>query len=75
MVKMPTGDWISVTDAAAILGLSRRRVHDIIKDGRLSPTKVGSVYLLLRSDVVAFAKLPRAPGRPAKPAAKKPKKK
>jgi excisionase family DNA binding protein len=67
MVKMPNGDWISVTDAAEILGLGRRRVHAIIEDGRLKPTKVGSVYLLLRSDVIAFAKKPRAPGRPKKP--------
>ena len=75
MVKMPTGDWISVTDAAEILGLTRRRVHDIIKDGRLKPTRVGSVYLLLRADVVAFGKAPRSPGRPKKPAVKKPRKK
>lgn len=63
---MPKGNWVSVTDAAELLGLSRRRVHDIIRDGRLKPTRVGSVYLLLRSDVEKFAKKPRKSGRPRK---------
>lgn len=77
MVKMLTGDWISVSDAADVLGLSRRRVDDTIHDGRLKPTRVGSVHLLLRSDVEAFAKQKRKPGRPKKQpvAKKKPRKK
>ena len=72
MVKMPTGDWISVTDTAELLELTRRRIHDIIKDGRLKATRVGNQLLLMRSDVIAFSKVPRVPGRPAKTAAKKP---
>ena len=72
MVKMQPGDWLTATEAAEILGVTSKRVHAIIRDGRLKPTRVGNQYLLLRSDVVAFSKVPRTPGRPAKPAAAKP---
>jgi excisionase family DNA binding protein len=71
MVKMKPGDWITTDEAADVIGVSRDRVYALIRDGRLKPTKVGSVYLLLRSDVEAFAKKPRTPGRPKKPAVKR----
>lgn len=70
---MKPGDWLTTEDAAALIGVSRDRVYALIRAGRLTPTRVGNQYLLLRADVVAFGKLPRVPGRPAKakPAAKK----
>lgn len=72
MVKMDSGDWLNTAQAADVLGVTSIRVRQLIAEGRLKPTRVGSVYLLLRADVEAFAKKPRAPGRPAKPAPKKP---
>jgi excisionase family DNA binding protein len=71
MVNMKSGDWISPADAARLLGVSRDRVYALIRNGRLQTTKLGVMHLLLRSDVDAFAKKPRTPGRPAKVATKK----
>jgi excisionase family DNA binding protein len=62
---MQPGDWLTAAESAAILGVSAKRVHALIRVGRLSSTRVGNQFLLLRSDVVAFSKLPRMPGRPA----------
>ena len=64
MVKIQPGDWLPVSECAKLLHLTIGRVHAIIKDGRLKPTRVGNQYLLLRADVMAFKKLPRVPGRP-----------
>lgn len=69
---MGSGDWLNTAQAADVLGVTSIRVRQLIAEGRLKPTRVGSVYLLLRSDVEAFKKQKRAPGRPKKkPAAKK----
>jgi excisionase family DNA binding protein len=75
MVHLQAGDWITVADAAGMLGLTPRRVQDFIADGKLKATKMGGrLYLLLRPDVEAFAKVDRPRGRPPKKPAKKPKK-
>jgi excisionase family DNA binding protein len=63
---MQPGDWLTAAESAAILGVSAKRVHALIRVGRLSSTRVGNQFLLLRSEVEAFAKMPRAPGRPPK---------
>lgn len=71
---MKPGDWLTVAEAAPLLGITPNRVYVLIREGRLKSTKLGRDHLLLRSDVEAFAKKPRTPGRPPapkKPAAKK----
>ncbi len=57
-------DLITVREAAEELGLSIRRVHQLIVTGRLRATKIGSYYVIRRRDLadVAF----RKPGRPAR---------
>ena len=70
-------DYLTVAQAADALGLSKSRVEQFIRDGRLAvATTMGSVRLLLRTDVAALKPSVRGkPGRPPKsppPAPKKP---
>lgn len=71
MVELKPGDWLTVAESAKLLCVTANRVYALLKGGRLKSTKIGRDHLLLRSDVVAFAKKPRTPGRPKKPAAKR----
>jgi excisionase family DNA binding protein len=48
-------DMISVTEAAAILDVSRQRVLMLLDEGRLPGTKVGSTWVLQRAAVEARA--------------------
>lgn len=61
-------DVISVTEASKILKVSTNRVREFIHQGRLKAELIGRTYVLLRSDVEAFAKIPRPDGRPPKAA-------
>lgn len=74
MTLIPAGDWITALEAATLLGVSKRRVQVLIKDGRIPARLFGKGYILLRSDVVAFKAVPRKPGRPPDPPAPGPKK-
>jgi DNA binding domain, excisionase family len=56
--------YISTTQAAEILGVTRQRVLQLIEQGRLQATKVANVYLIRKTDISAVAE--RKPGRPAK---------
>lgn len=77
MTHLHSGDWITVVDAAELLDVTPRRVQALIATGRLKATKMSArLFLLLRQDVEAFAKLDRPAGRPtAKKPARKPAKK
>lgn len=55
-------DLISTEQAAADLGVSRRRVQALIKSGRLKATKVGRVYVIRPKDLESVRV--RKPGRP-----------
>lgn len=58
---------ISIEEAAAIVGISGRRVRFLVAEGRLPAQRIGlRVLSLLRSDVVAFVALERRSGRPRK---------
>jgi len=65
MTQLPAGDWITVAEAADLLEISKRRVQKLIEEERLKATRMTPrLYLLLREDVLAFAKEDRPPGRP-----------
>lgn len=49
--------------AADKLGVSLRRVHQFLAEGRLGQ-RVGGVYVITDEDLRDFAKRPRTPGRP-----------
>jgi excisionase family DNA binding protein len=55
---------ISVTEAAAELGVTRARVHALIRDGRLPASKIGSQYVIQPKDLAKVRE--RKPGRPRK---------
>src|SRR5437588_1882352 len=53
---------LSVSEAAAELGVTRGRVHELIRDKRLAATKVGKQYVI---NAAALGKLKIGkPGRP-----------
>jgi len=64
-------DLLSPHQAAALLGVSRRRVRDFIADGRIAAVNLGGAgrgarYVLRRGEVERFAALQRRGGRPVK---------
>jgi excisionase family DNA binding protein len=61
---MDERDYITTNEAAVKLGLSRNRILDLIRFGRLPATKVGGVWLIKVSDLQLVEN--RKPGRPRK---------
>lgn len=57
-------EFVSVSEAADIRGVSRQRVLQWIEDGRLTAQKVGNSYIILKSALDTVVE--RKPGRPAK---------
>lgn len=57
-------DLLTVAETAKELGLSSRRVHDFIQDGRLPAEKIGSYYVIKKSDLDLVKD--RVVGRPPK---------
>ena len=57
-------DWLTVSESAVRLGISTRRVHQLIADGQLEADKVGRDTFVRRASVEAFRRQPRRPGRP-----------
>ena len=51
-------------EAADKLGVSLRRVHQFLAEGRLGQ-RLGGVYVITDEDLRDFSKQPRHPGRPA----------
>jgi excisionase family DNA binding protein len=62
-------DYISAPESAKILGVSRQRVLQLIKQKRLKATMVGSVYLIKKADLANIEA--GKPGRPLAPKASK----
>lgn len=57
-------DYVSVNEAAKIKGVTRQRILQYIKDGRLPAQKFADVYMIDRWDLDAMELKP--PGRPRK---------
>lgn len=47
----PSGKHYSVTEAAKILKISRQRIHQLIKQGRLEAKRVGEYWVLFSLNV------------------------
>jgi len=56
--------YITTTQAAALLGLTRMRIQVLIKSGRLPAEKIGKIWLIKESDLELIRV--RKPGRPRK---------
>jgi len=57
-------EWISTSEAAEILGVSRIRVNQLIKEGQLVAERVGNRYCIEKASVEERAANPPGPGRP-----------
>lgn len=57
---------IGTTEAAHRLGVSPRRVAEMIVQGTLKAEKVGKTWILDEAEVTRVAKLERKAGRPPK---------
>jgi len=62
----PKTPYVSTLEAAQLLGLSKARVDQFVRHGRLKCVLIGNGRAILRADVEAFAKMPRVQGRPKK---------
>lgn len=61
---------LSVAQVAARLGVGRRRVVDLIREGRVPAEKVGRSYVVRADDLAGYA--PRPAGAPRKTSADRP---
>lgn len=59
-------DLIDVSEAAVIIGVSRRRVQAMCKSGRLPAVLVGNSYVIRRADAERVRAEEREAGRPHK---------
>jgi excisionase family DNA binding protein len=66
---MSATNLLSVSQAADKLGISRWRINQLIKEGRLPAQKVGRAYVIKESDLKLVED--RKPGRPPKQSSKK----
>jgi excisionase family DNA binding protein len=58
-------DWVSTARAAALLGVSKGRVRQLLSSGQLPGRKIGRDWLIRSGDLRRFEALPRgSPGRP-----------
>jgi len=62
---MRNEEFISTTDAAARLGITRQRVLQLIEGGRLPASLFANVYMIRETDLKLVQT--RTPGRPPKP--------
>lgn len=60
----PMPEVVSTSEAADILGVSRQRVLERIRDKSLPATRVGREYVIQRDAVEALRAAGRGPGRP-----------
>jgi excisionase family DNA binding protein len=67
MVGVRLSDWMSVTEAAAALGLTRQRVGRLVAQGALGSQRLGNQTVVRRDDVDARLELRPTGGRPYSP--------
>ena len=56
--------FVTTVEAARRLCLSRFRIWQFIRQGRLKAMRVGTLWLIDESELQRFAQLPRHKGRP-----------
>ncbi|BCL38962.1 helix-turn-helix domain-containing protein [Nostoc sp. MS1] len=58
-------ELLSVAQAAKLLGVSRQRVHDLIKNGQILACKLGRYYYIEHAEVDRYKNQPT--GKPYQP--------
>ena len=56
--------YLSQTDAAGFLGMTRQRVSALIKAGRIKAVEIGGRPLISQKELDRFKTIPRKGGRP-----------
>jgi excisionase family DNA binding protein len=51
-------DWISLSEAARLRGVSRQAISKLVKQGRLRTLNAGGRPLVYKADVLSFKRLP-----------------
>lgn len=64
---LPPAGCVLTRDAAAELGVSRQRIHQLIAAAGLTPRRVGTVVVLSRSDLAALRRVRQSGKRPGRP--------
>lgn len=64
-----TDELVTTTEAAALIGKSRARIHQLVRLGELAPVPhaAGNGFRFRRSDVLAVGSRPRRRGNPPRP--------
>jgi hypothetical protein len=52
-ITIPPTEYVSITDAADMLGITRQRVHVMLQHGQLFGRKVGNAWMIARASVIA----------------------
>jgi excisionase family DNA binding protein len=61
---MMADDSLTLTEAGALLGLSRERMNQLVLQKRIKTTRTTPPWLIERAEVEAFRAVPRPPGNP-----------
>jgi excisionase family DNA binding protein len=61
---MALDDWMTTSEAAEIIGVSKIRVLQFYHEGRLNGERIGQQVLFRKADVRSFARQDRPHGRP-----------
>jgi excisionase family DNA binding protein len=59
-------DFMSASEAAGYLKITKRAVTKLCQEGKLTARLVGPMWIVERRSVEKYARSPRKPGRPAK---------
>jgi excisionase family DNA binding protein len=73
MTQLPAGDWLTLKEAAAFIGISAPTLSVAASKNLLSVVRVGRQVMIEKSEVERYKKERRKPGRPKSKKTKKPK--
>lgn len=60
-----SSNLLSVTQAAKLLGITRQRVHDLLKNGQIVARKLGRFYYIEATEIERYKDKPT--GKPYQP--------
>ena len=68
MVKLNSSanDWLTLSQAAAILKTTRQNIHAAVQRGRIPATRVGAILLVERAALNQYGRSRAFTGRPPK---------
>lgn len=52
-ITIPPTEYVSLTDAAEMLGVSRQRVHVMLQNGQLNGRLIGNAWIIARASVAS----------------------